>query len=117
MASTRSLSPTFGGDDASEPGSPQLSPRSKLKAMLAAVDENSDDNDDGDNDAPGPIDMQAVFKSIDKSKTTSNQERRPTQDDEDEELEAEDEGNSYLTDLNKVPDYVDEEPVEAGEVS
>ena len=59
--------------------------------MLAAVDENSDDNDDGDNDAPGPIDMQAVFKSIDKSKTTSNQERRPTQDDEDEELESEEE--------------------------
>ncbi|KAL5488184.1 VPS60 [Sanghuangporus weigelae] len=29
------------------------------------------------------------------------------------ELEEEDEGASYLADLNKVPDYVDEEPVEA----
>ena len=28
------------------------------------------------------------------------------------ELEEEDEGASYLADLNKVPDYVDDEPVE-----
>ncbi|KAH8113448.1 vacuolar protein sorting-associated protein 60 [Phellopilus nigrolimitatus] len=30
-------------------------------------------------------------------------------------LEDEDEGTSYLADLNKAPDYVDEEPVEMGE--
>lgn len=32
------------------------------------------------------------------------------------ELEEEDESTSYLADLNKTPDYVDEEPVEMGEV-
>ncbi|EJD01012.1 uncharacterized protein FOMMEDRAFT_21472, partial [Fomitiporia mediterranea MF3/22] len=31
------------------------------------------------------------------------------------ELEEEDESTSYLADLNKAPDYVDEEPVEVGE--
>lgn len=31
-------------------------------------------------------------------------------------LEDDDESTSYLADLNKVPDYVDEEPVELGEV-
>ncbi|KAI5118767.1 hypothetical protein M0805_005648 [Coniferiporia weirii] len=30
-------------------------------------------------------------------------------------LEEEDEGTSYLADLNKAPDYLDEEPVEVGE--
>ena len=33
------------------------------------------------------------------------------------ELEAEEEGPSYLSDLNKVPDFVDEAPVEVSEVS
>ena len=32
------------------------------------------------------------------------------------ELEAEEEGPSYLSDLNKVPDFVDEAPVEVPEV-
>jgi len=32
-------------------------------------------------------------------------------------MEGEEEGPSYLTDLNKVPDFVDEPPVEMGEVS
>ncbi|KAH7911553.1 Snf7 family [Hygrophoropsis aurantiaca] len=32
-------------------------------------------------------------------------------------LEEEEEGTSYLTDLNKVPDFVDEPPVELGEPS
>lgn len=31
-------------------------------------------------------------------------------------LEAEEEGPSYLADLNKVPDFIDEPPVEVGEV-
>lgn len=33
------------------------------------------------------------------------------------ELEDEDEGTSYLADLNKAPDYLDEEPAELNEVS
>ena len=32
------------------------------------------------------------------------------------ELEAEEEGASYLADLNKVPDFVDEAPVETDQV-
>jgi hypothetical protein len=32
-------------------------------------------------------------------------------------LEEEEEGPSYLADLNKVPDFVDEAPIEMGEVS
>ena len=32
-------------------------------------------------------------------------------------LEEEEEGPSYLADLNKVPDFIDEPPVEVGEVS
>lgn len=32
-------------------------------------------------------------------------------------LEEEEEGPSYLSDLNKVPDFVDEPPVEIGDVS
>lgn len=32
------------------------------------------------------------------------------------ELEEEDGGASYLTDLNKAPDYIDEEPLDIGEV-
>jgi hypothetical protein len=31
-------------------------------------------------------------------------------------LEEEEEGPSYLADLNKVPDFVDEAPIEMGEV-
>lgn len=31
-------------------------------------------------------------------------------------LEQEEEGPSYLADLNKVPDFIDEAPVEVGEV-
>ena len=32
-------------------------------------------------------------------------------------LEQEEEGPSYLADLNKVPDFVDEAPIEVGVVS
>jgi hypothetical protein len=32
-------------------------------------------------------------------------------------IEEEEEGPSYLADLNKVPDFIDEAPVEVGEVS
>ncbi|RYP55264.1 hypothetical protein DL768_000019 [Monosporascus sp. mg162] len=70
MASTRSPSPV--GGNASEPASPGLSPRSKLKAMLAAVDGDSDD------DVSGPIDVNTLFKSAEKI-TASKEETRPTQ--------------------------------------
>lgn len=54
MASaTRSPSPA---SDASQPGSPRLSPRSKLRAELAALDESSDEDS-------APIDRKALFKS------------------------------------------------------
>jgi charged multivesicular body protein 5 len=33
------------------------------------------------------------------------------------ELETEEEGTSYLADINKVPDFIDEPPMELGEVS
>jgi hypothetical protein len=32
------------------------------------------------------------------------------------ELEAEEDGTSYLADINKLPDFIDEPPVEHGEV-
>lgn len=32
-------------------------------------------------------------------------------------LEEEEEGPSYLADLNKMPDFVDEAPIETGQVS
>ncbi|RYO73992.1 hypothetical protein DL766_008400 [Monosporascus sp. MC13-8B] len=83
MASTRSPSPA--GGNASEPASPGLSPRSKLKAMLAAVDGDSDD------DVSGPIDANALFKSVEKI-TASNQETRPMENGGDEDDVLEDEG-------------------------
>lgn len=56
--------------------------------MLAAVDDDSDD--EGGNEVSGPIDMQALFKSIDKSKVSSEETSRPTQNDEDEDSDSED---------------------------
>ncbi|KAK7747639.1 hypothetical protein SLS62_009050 [Diatrype stigma] len=76
MASSRSPSPAAGS--ASEPSSPQLSPRSKLQAMLAAVDDNSDD------DESGPIDVKALFKSADKSSILPKEAKPTTQADEDD---------------------------------
>lgn len=58
MASTtRSPSPT---SDASPPSSPQLTPRSKLKAELAALDDSSDED-------TGPIGRKSLFKTAEKS--------------------------------------------------
>ncbi|RYP08489.1 hypothetical protein DL764_001877 [Monosporascus ibericus] len=82
MASTRSPSPA--GGNASEPASPGLSPRSKLKAMLAAVDEDSED------DLSGPIDVNTLFKSADNI-TTSKEGTRPAQNGGDGEDGSEDE--------------------------
>ena len=82
MASTRASSPI---GDASTPTSPQLTPRSKLKAMLAAVDDASSDDE-----TPGPIDAKALFAAIDKSKQLPKA-RTPSQHDTADEDEDEDE--------------------------
>ncbi|KAI1270935.1 MRC1-like domain-containing protein [Xylaria sp. FL0933] len=66
MASARASSPA---GDAPSPPSPQLTPRSKLKAMLAAVDDGSSDEED-----TGPIDTKALFAAIDKTKQKLNVE-------------------------------------------
>ncbi|RYP72537.1 hypothetical protein DL771_004177 [Monosporascus sp. 5C6A] len=81
MVSTRSPSPA---GNASEPASPGLSPRTKLKAMLAAVDGDSDD------DISGPIDVDTLFKSAEKI-TASKEEARPTQNGGDGDDGSEDE--------------------------
>ncbi|KAI8633830.1 hypothetical protein F5Y19DRAFT_254534 [Xylariaceae sp. FL1651] len=83
MASTRASSPA---SDASAPNSPQLTPRSKVKAMLAAVDgENSSDED-----TTSRIDTKTLFAAIDKSKQTvppaqTAKDESTEDDDEDEE--------------------------------
>ncbi|KAI5927369.1 MRC1-like domain-containing protein [Camillea tinctor] len=89
MASTRASSPAEG---VSAPNSPQLTPRSKIKAMLAAVD-----NQDSDDEATGPIDTKELFKSIEKSRKTkekspsahgsSNDDGAEEEEDEEEEEE------------------------------
>ncbi|ETS81045.1 hypothetical protein PFICI_06047 [Pestalotiopsis fici W106-1] len=91
MASaTRSPSPT---SDASPPGSPQLSPRSKLRAELAALDESSDED-------TAPIDRKALFKStkdiITKAdepvqKDITNAKQSADDDDEDDDDDDDDE--------------------------
>ncbi|KAK5628659.1 hypothetical protein RRF57_004374 [Xylaria bambusicola] len=81
MASTRASSPA---GNASDPTSPQLTPRSKLKAMLAAVDDASS----GD-ESTGPIDAKALFAAIDKTERQA-ESKTPVQDDttdEDEDTE------------------------------
>ncbi|KAI0858098.1 MRC1-like domain-containing protein [Xylaria cubensis] len=60
MASVRALSPV---GTASAPTSPQLTPRSKLKALLATVDDGSSDDE-----SAGPIDAKSLFAAIDKNK-------------------------------------------------
>ncbi|KAI1408433.1 MRC1-like domain-containing protein [Hypoxylon sp. FL1857] len=82
MASTRSPSPAEG---TSAPTSPQLSPQSKIKALLAAVDDA-----DSDDEPSGPIKPKTLFKSIDKN-TTANAESLAAQNaeessDEEEEI-------------------------------
>ncbi|KAI0892217.1 MRC1-like domain-containing protein [Annulohypoxylon nitens] len=79
MASARSPSPVEG---TSAPTSPQLSPRSKIQAMLAAVDDA-----DSDDESSGPINPKTLFKSADIA-ATSNNDLQATQDaDSDEEEE------------------------------
>lgn len=81
MASPRPTSPT---GDAMPPASPQLTPRSKLRAELAALDESSGGED------TGPIDKTALFKSAARIAKRSN-EPSQTVDDKDEDEDEEDE--------------------------
>ncbi|KAH8671379.1 MRC1-like domain-containing protein [Xylariales sp. PMI_506] len=75
MASLRSPSP---GSDASAPSSPQLSPRSKLRAEMAALDESSDE------DSSRPIDAKKLFQSMDRALASSNEQARQDSGDDDE---------------------------------
>ncbi|KAI3342147.1 MRC1-like domain-containing protein [Ustulina deusta] len=80
MASTRASSPA---GNASSPTSPQLTPRSKVKAMLAAVDDRASDDE-----STGPIDTKALFTAIDKTKQKLGLEQT-SQDDSTDEQENE----------------------------
>ncbi|KAI0407608.1 MRC1-like domain-containing protein [Xylaria palmicola] len=84
MASTRASSPV---DTASISTSPHLTPRSKLKALLAAVDDGSSDDE-----IKGPINTKSLFAAIDKNKQNHNREQAE-QDSTDEE---EDEGTEII---------------------
>ncbi|KAI0540660.1 MRC1-like domain-containing protein [Xylaria digitata] len=70
--------------DASTPTSPQLTPRSKLKAMLAAVDGESSDDE-----TTGPIDTKSLFAVIDKTKQKLNL-RQTSRDDSADECDDDD---------------------------
>ncbi|KAI2469465.1 MRC1-like domain-containing protein [Annulohypoxylon bovei var. microspora] len=83
MASTRSPSPAEG---TSAPTSPQLSPRSKIKALLATVNDA-----DSDDESSGSIDPRTLFTSIEKTTTTNDglqitQNAESGDDEEDEEI-------------------------------
>ncbi|KAI0885501.1 MRC1-like domain-containing protein [Annulohypoxylon maeteangense] len=79
MASTRSPSPAEG---TSAPTSPQLSPRSKIKALLATVSDA-----DSDDESVGPIDLKTISKSAERN--IINSKVSVTQDDESDEEEEE----------------------------
>lgn len=65
MASIRSPSPAEG---ASTPTSPQLSPRSKIKALLATVN-----NADSDDESSAPTNAKTLFKSTEENVTTNSE--------------------------------------------
>ncbi|KAI0148789.1 hypothetical protein GGR57DRAFT_474296 [Xylariaceae sp. FL1272] len=84
MASTRASSP---GENASTPASTQLSPQSKIQALLAAVDES--DSSEGEDAAP--IDAKKLFASIDKKRKAlasaeSAQDTGTEEDDDEDEV-------------------------------
>ncbi|KAI1814196.1 hypothetical protein GGS20DRAFT_431845 [Poronia punctata] len=87
MASARTPSPL---GDTSAPSSPQLTPRSKVRALLATIDDKSSDDE-----SSGPSDPKPLSSAIDKSKNTHHPPRPPTEcdnsdnaveDDEDDEI-------------------------------
>ncbi|KAL7623230.1 hypothetical protein AAE478_006911 [Parahypoxylon ruwenzoriense] len=78
MTSARSPSPV---ESASAPTSPQLSPRSKIKALLASVNDA-----DSDGEPSGPLEVKALFNPTEKNTETKTEEREEDGDeDEDEE--------------------------------
>lgn len=79
MASTRSPSPA---EDVSSPTSPQLSPRSKIQALLATVN-----NADSDDESSAPIDLKTLFSK----NTTINTDSQSTQDVEEDEEDGDEE--------------------------
>ncbi|KAI0974003.1 MRC1-like domain-containing protein [Xylaria arbuscula] len=81
MASTRASSPA---GDTSRPTSPQLTPRSKVKAMLAAVDVGYSDDEN-----TGPIDTKALFAAVERTKRKLNIEN-PSQNDSTNDHDSED---------------------------
>ncbi|KAI0472724.1 hypothetical protein GGR56DRAFT_651626 [Xylariaceae sp. FL0804] len=91
MATTRSSTPD---GDVSEPASPQLSPRSKLRAELAAID------DQYPKETPnGPIDVKALFESIDRTRGANDDATRAQdapQDVNEDETEDEDEEEDII---------------------
>lgn len=86
MASTRASSPA---GDASTPTSPQLTPRSKLKALLATVDDGSSDDE-----STRPIDAKSLFAAIDKNKNKQKQKLNLERASEDDSTEDEADGDS-----------------------
>jgi len=72
MASTRASSPA---SDMSNPTSPQLTPRSKIKALLARID-----NGDSDHEPIDPIDPKSLFAKTDKNKSSPPIVRTPRDD-------------------------------------
>jgi mediator of replication checkpoint protein 1 len=80
-SSTRSSSPA---SNASPPGSPELTPRSKLKALLAAVDEDSDAED------ATPIVRKTLFQPTDKMIARSDEPSQADNQDEEDDDEEDD---------------------------
>ncbi|KAI1463882.1 MRC1-like domain-containing protein [Daldinia caldariorum] len=83
MASTRSPSPAEG---VSAPTSPLLSPRSKIKALLATVNDA-----DSDDDSSPAINTNILSKSIDKSIIANTESHSIQDEDEEEDSDAEEE--------------------------
>ncbi|KAI0179254.1 MRC1-like domain-containing protein [Hypoxylon sp. FL1284] len=77
MASTRSPSPV---DRASSPTSPQLSPRSKIQALLATVN-----NADSDDESSGPI-SKSSLANLTNQNTTPNPEAADEEDDDEDDI-------------------------------
>ncbi|KAJ2972685.1 hypothetical protein NUW58_g9134 [Xylaria curta] len=81
MTSARASSPA--STTTSTPTSPQLTPRSKVKAILAAVDDSSSEDE-----ITGPIDTKSLFATIDQRKQKPNLGHASQDDSEDEHDDA-----------------------------
>ncbi|KAI1380708.1 MRC1-like domain-containing protein [Hypoxylon crocopeplum] len=79
MASTRSSSPAEG---VSAPTSPQLSPQSKIRALLATVNDVDSDEDSG-----APIDLKTLLKTKKNTTSTELHAKSSAEEEDDEEEE------------------------------